>query len=91
MKLDLRFALPAALASVALAVPASTAVADPPPDNVYCPNTTQWVLVPTAIAPDPSKDNNGDGLVCQKVDPDNPSKDNNNPEDWIDNNFPYAP
>ena len=41
------------------------------------------------------KDNNGDGFVCQKVDNDEPVKDNNNPlapstnpDDYTDNILP---
>ncbi|MDQ3935232.1 MAG: hypothetical protein M3340_11460 [Actinomycetota bacterium] len=90
MKLDLRFVLPAALASVALALPAGTAVGDPPEDHNACPNTTDWLLVPAALAPR-DKDTNEDGFVCQKIDPDEPVKDNNNPpddDDFIDNIYP---
>ncbi len=92
MRIDPRFAVPAALATLALAVPAGTAVADPPEENMFCPNATDWLLVPTEISPDPTKDRNEDGLVCQKINPEQADKDNNNPPDeFVDNSFPYLP
>jgi hypothetical protein len=83
MRLDLRIAIPAALAAGALALPAGS-LADPLPDHIFCPNSTDpnsmWVPTSTIIAPaGASKDNNGDTVVCMKVDNSNPTKDNNNP------------
>ena len=90
MRLDPRFALPAALASLALAVPAGAALAAPPEENRSCPNNTDWVLYPAALSPQ-DKDKNQDGFVCKKTSAilaDNPTKDNNNPDDFLDNEFP---
>ncbi|MDQ3935231.1 MAG: hypothetical protein M3340_11455 [Actinomycetota bacterium] len=93
MRLNPRFALPAALVSVALAVPAGTAVADHQPNhqaNRSCPNNTDWTTYPAALAPQ-DKDKNRDGLVCKKIASlleDNPTKDNNNPDNFVDNEFP---
>ena len=81
--------LVAALAALAIAITGGTAAfADPPVDHRFCPNETDWILVPAAISP--TKDNNGDGLVCTKLDGE-PDKDNNNPgeEDVLDNMYPY--
>ncbi len=89
MRLTLRFALPAALASAALAIPAGSALADPPEDHRSCPNNTDWIMWPAALSPQ-DKDKNEDGLVCKKTDKileDNPVKDNNNPDDFVDNEF----
>jgi hypothetical protein len=92
VRLDPRFALPAVLASVALAVPVGTAMADNE-ENVFCPNATDWTPWPAELAPQ-DKDGNGDGVVCKKithVDEDNPTKDNNNPPDeFVDNTFPES-
>jgi hypothetical protein len=98
MRLDLRIAIPAALAAGALALPAGS-LADPPPDHIFCPNSTDpnsmWVPTSTVIAPaGSSKDNNGDTIVCQKVNNGGNTsiKDNNNPpppspnaDDYTDN------
>jgi hypothetical protein len=98
MRLDLRIAIPAALAAGALALPAASA-ADPPPDHVFCPNSgdpnSMWVPTSTIIAPaGSSKDNNGDTIVCQKVnnggntsikDNNNPPPPSPNPDDYTDN------
>jgi hypothetical protein len=95
VRLTRRCAIPAALAALALAVPAGTAVADHQPnhqDNRSCPNNVDWVMWPAALAPR-DKDNNEDGAVCKRTDKildDNPTKDNNNPPDddmFVDNEF----
>lgn len=93
MRLNPRFALPAAVVAAAIAVPAGTAVADHQPnhqDNRSCPNNTDWVFWPAVLSPQ-DKDKNDDGMVCKKSDrlfEDNPVKDNNNPDDFVDNEFP---
>ena len=55
-------------------------------DNRFCPNETDWTLVPSTF--DPKKDKNGDGFICQHVIGEQQArKDNNNPE-YTDNDFP---
>ena len=83
--------LVAALAALAIAITGGTAAfADPPEENRFCPNDRDWLLVPAAFSP--TKDKNGDQLVCTKLDGD-PDKDNNNPpgeeDDVLDNEFPF--
>jgi hypothetical protein len=99
MRLDPRILLPAALAAAALALPA-TGIADPPDTHIFCPNSgdpnSMWVPQSTIIGGPAAeqKDNNGDTVVCQKVDNDQPVKDNNNPppssnpDDYVDNILP---
>jgi hypothetical protein len=55
-------------------------------ENRSCPNNTDWMLVPAIV--DPQKDNNEDGVICQKFTEGNGSKDNNNPPESTDNAFP---
>jgi hypothetical protein len=85
--------IPAALVAMAIAIPGGSATADPPPDHVFCPNATNWLLVPAFFQP--NKNNNDDAFVCMKIDGSQPVKDNNNPspnpDDYDDNVFPYLP
>ena len=99
MRLDPRIVVPAALTTAALAFPAAGG-AQVPETHVFCPNNgdinSMWIPQSTVAAPaSAEKDNNGDTLVCQKVDNEEPVKDNNNPlqdpvpslnpEDYTDN------
>ena len=89
MRLDPRIVVPAALAVAAMAFPAAGAATDPITGN--CPPS----YVPMSAAAMPSKDRNGDGIVCMKVNPSGPVvKDDNccpnqwistNPDDYLDN------
>ena len=91
MRLDLRIAVPAALAVAAFAIPSSSS-ADPPMTG-NCPDG--YIIMSSAAMP--SKDHNGDGFVCMKVNPAGPVvKDDNccpdqwvslNPDDYIDDNY----
>jgi hypothetical protein len=81
MKLDPRILVPAALAAAALALPSGaaadhTTIGDP---LDQCPDHFVPVLV--IFAPDPSKDRNGNLIVCHKETPGqgDPTKD-----DWDD-------
>ena len=62
MKLDVRFALPAALAAAAFAIPAGTAGGDPPATGA-CPD---HFMGPFPIGAVTNKDHNGNGDVCVK-------------------------
>jgi hypothetical protein len=62
MKLDPRFVLPAALAAVALAIPAGTATGDPPATGA-CPDN---FMGPFPIGAVVGHDNNDNGAVCVK-------------------------
>src|SRR5437660_4243486 len=66
MRLDLRIAVPAALAVAAFAIPSSSS-ADPPMTG-NCPDG--YIIMSSAAMP--SKDRNGDGFVCMKVNPSGP-------------------
>jgi hypothetical protein len=90
--MKLRFLLPAAVATAALAVP-TTVGADP---TGQCPD--HFVLTVVVANPDwADRDRNGDFLVCHKETPGNgdPTKDNRgviishiddpNPDNWVDN------
>ena len=84
MRLAPRILLPAALITAALTFPITGAAADAPATHVFCPNNgdlnSTWVPQSTIAAPaSAAKDNNNDMLVCQKVDNEEPVKDNNNP------------
>jgi hypothetical protein len=83
LRLDRRILVPAALTTAALAFPAAGAAALPD-THVFCPNNgdlnSAWIPQSTIVAPaSAEKDNNGDTLVCQKIDNPEPVKDNNNP------------
>ena len=90
MRLDLRIAVPAALAVAAFALPSSSSATDPITGN--CPDG----YVPMSALAMPSKDKNNDNIVCMKVNPSGPVvKDDNccpnqtvslNPDDYIDDN-----
>jgi hypothetical protein len=89
MKLDPRFVLPAALAAVALAVPAGSAPADPPATGA-CPDN---FMGPFPIGDIGNKDQNGNGFVCVKTNQMNIvfKDDNCNPNcDQDDLNLPIA-
>jgi hypothetical protein len=90
MKLDPRLVVPAALVAAAVAAP-STASADP---AFVCPDHFEPTLV--ILAPDPSKDNNENFIVCHKETPGqgDPTKDDTgviigglsdpDPDNWTD-------
>ena len=91
MRLDLRIAVPAALAVAAFAIPSASS-ADPPTTG-NCPDG----YIPMSALVMPSKDKNGDGTICMKTNPSGPVvKDDNccpnqwistNPDDYIDDNL----
>ena len=91
MRLDLRIAVPAALAVAAVAIPGSSS-ADPPTTG-NCPDG--YIMMSAVVMQ--TKDKNGDGFVCMKTNPSGPVvKDDNccpnqwvstNPDDYIDDNF----
>jgi hypothetical protein len=79
VKLDPRFVLPAALTTLAVAIPAAPAAATPP-TTFTCPDG--FMPVPAAYAPD--KDKNGDGIVCAKITNPASKDDNSNPNSGFD-------
>jgi hypothetical protein len=62
MRLDPRFALPAALAAIVIAIPAGSAIGDPP-ETGACPDGFQG---PFPIGSATNKDKNGNEMVCVK-------------------------
>jgi hypothetical protein len=63
MRLDLRILIPAALATAAVLIPASSASADPSPTPGRCPDSFMPVM---SFAATGDKDHNNDGWVCVK-------------------------